>query len=228
MKNYYNKYLEEYEKRMHPENRWMKYMSRKERGLYYGVPIFLMVLTLRAIYALWSMCNLLGEAESKIEWSYLIGFILEVVMICVMGYIVGKISDKYIIRKKNEIAVKVYRLESWSEKNELDKEAFKSYLRNNNVKTEKQISIVLKSIDSKIGEGWKENRAVSFSAIGIALFSPIWSEEVKRRYATEQLGELTFFYLCLLAGLLISMYIMYKIFTKNISCLLYTSDAADD
>lgn len=95
-------------------------------------------------------------------------------------YVVMKINDKFIDRVKEKIAMKVYKIASWKEKNDLDRKVFKEYLRMHDVKTEKQISIVLESVEKEIIKKSKGDIVIKGGAVVFLL--QVWAEQVKVIY----------------------------------------------
>ncbi|MBC8580929.1 hypothetical protein [Zhenhengia yiwuensis] len=171
MNDYHNKYLNEYKKRMDPKYRWRRYMSKEEKVKFYSGPIIAGILLASMFIGAYFILK-------KREWI-LIGSVSEIVALGVM-YVVLIINEKFTDKVKERIAREVYKIDSWEKKNDLDRKVFKEYLRMHDVKTEKQISMVLESIEKEIIKKSKSNIVIKGGAVVFLL--PVWAEQVKVIY----------------------------------------------
>lgn len=190
MANYYDKYLEEYKKRMNVKERWKKHMTQKEKGIFWRGYIIFIILT----------AVVFGMAYTFLEKKVGLPIYLLVAgcTFLFMYRIIVK-GDVEINKIKDDIALRVYEVETWEKKNKLDIEDFKQYLRDTDVKTEKQIVTVLEEIDKTINMKSRLN-TVAMGGVGVFCL-PIWTKQIDLIYVnikTIEDGIANFMSLCIL------------------------------
>lgn len=195
MRNYINdKYLKEYEKRTNAKELWKKHLKDEEKKQYNRY--------LSGVY----ICIAFIVIFSSVKVSRMQIHITVLDIVIMIGALlillrIWKKEEDFSIRVKNRIAVEEYGLKSWKEKVDLEIEAIKLFLRNNNVKTEKQIEVALKSIEDEIAKKSKYN-IVGVSSFSVFLLT-VWNEQIKLMYKYQEPNNIWKLFIILVALLFI-------------------------
>lgn len=183
MQGYHDKYLREYKKRMNPKELWKKHMSPEEKKklntYFYWIMICIAIVILVGMFMMGiNTFSFMAFAQNK-KVVVIISVIIELVMAIIL-YILHDAEEDFIKKVKGRVASDEYKMDSLDDKINLEIESFKDYLTKTNVKTEKQIQVVLNSISEAEKENAKKNK-ITTAGIGVFIL-PIWNKQVELIY----------------------------------------------